>query len=182
MEEEFFEKVSLQQIFAIGLKKHREKLKNEFTEQLKTSEVLDGLIDKVITPEHIDKMFYLLHGKQLMTYITKVKRLIKAPILYFSDDKTDEHLKYNLNNSMNIVNQSGVFTWNASPTKPIEHIAVGESEINANGKTVLFSKCININKKLVGYVRKRITELGITKKYIYPDAWKIAQQAYCKSK
>lgn len=51
-----------------------------------------------------------------------------------------------------------------------------------DNKTVLFSKCININKDLVRHVQKRITKLGINKKYIYPDAWKIAQQAFAKTK
>ncbi len=182
LEEEFFEKASLQQFFDIGLKKQKEKLKNEFTEQVKDSGVFEGLIDKLITPDHIDKMFYQLHGKQLMTYMTKIEKLVKAQMLYFSDDKTDEHLKYNLNTSMNIVNQNGVFTWNASPTKPIEHNPFEKSKTNEGNKTVLFSKCININKELVRHVKKRITKLGINQKYIYPDAWKIAQQAFAKTK
>lgn len=71
--------------------------------------------------------------------------------------------------------------WNASPAMPIEHISINHSENDANEKRVLFSKCNNINKKLVRYAKKRITEIGITKIYIYPDAWKIAQQAYDKS-
>lgn len=114
--------------------------------------------------------------------MTKIEKLVKAPMLYFSDDKTDEHLKYNLNTSMNIVNQNGVFTWNASPTKPIEHIPFEKAKESDDNKTVLFSKCININKDLVRHVQKRITKLGINKKYIYPDAWKIAQQAFAKTK
>lgn len=182
LEEEFFEKASMQQIFDIRLNKQKEKFKNEFTEHVKTSGVFEGLIDKLITPEHIDKMFYLLHGKQLMTYMTKIEKLIKAPMLYFSDEKTDDDLKYNLNTSMNIVNQNGVFTWNSSPTKPIEDIAVEKSKTNETSKTVLFSKCININKELDKHIKKRIKKLGITKKYIYPNAWKIAQQTFVKTK
>ncbi len=182
LEEEFFEKASLQQVFATGLKKQKEKLKNEFIEQVKSSRVFEGFIGKLITPEHIDKMFYQLHGKQLMTYMTKIEKLVKAPMLYFSDDKTDEHLKYNLNTSMNIVNQNGVFTWNASPTKPIEHIPFEKSKASENNKVVLFSKCININKQLVRHVKKRITKLGINQKYIYPDARRIAQHAFAKTK
>lgn len=182
LEEEFFEKASMQKIFDIGLEKQKGKLKNEFVEHVKASGVFEGLIDKVIKPEHIDKMFYILHGKQLMTYMTKIERLVKAPMLYFSDDKTDEHLKYNLNTSMNIVNQKGVFTWNSHPTKPIEHIPFETAKLDGDKKPILFSKCININKELAEYVKKRITKLGVTKKYIYPDAERIAEQAYKKTK
>ncbi|MEJ7682629.1 MAG: hypothetical protein WKG06_33185 [Segetibacter sp.] len=140
MEEEFFEKASMQKIFNIGLKKQKAKLKNEFTEHLKTSGIFEGLIDKLITPQHIDKMFYILYGKQLMTYITKIEKLIKTPILYFSDEKTEDHLKYNLNTSMNIVNQNGVFTWNSNPTKPIEHILFENYKTRENNKIAFFFK------------------------------------------
>ena len=178
LEEHFFEKASMQQIFEVGLKAQKEKLKNEFLENIKTSGVFEGLIDKLITPEHIDKMFYQLHGKQLMTYMTKIERLLKTPMLYFSDDKTENNLKYSLNNSLNIVNQSGVFIWNSDPTKPIEQITFENTKIKDIQNSVLFSKCININKKLVGHIKKRITKKGITKKYIYPNAWDIARQTF----
>lgn len=164
------------------MKRQKDKLRNELDQQVKKNGVFDGFSNKLITPELIDKMFYRLHGKQLMTYITKIEKLIKAPMLYFSDDKTDENLKYNLNTSMNIVNQNGVFTWNASPTKPIEHIPFENSKKNEDGSVLLFSKCININKELANHVKNMITKLGITQEYIYPDAWKIAQQAFEKTK
>jgi FRG domain len=181
LEEKFFERASMQQVFNVGLKDHKEKLKNEFFEAIKTSGVLDGLIDKIITPEHIDKMFYQLHGKQLMTYMTKIERLIKSPMLYFSDEKTDNNLKYCLNNSLNIVNQNGVFVWNSDPTKPIEQITFDNTKTTENRNSALFSKCININKELAGHIKKRITKKGITKKYIYPNAWKIAKLTYGKT-
>jgi len=181
LEEEFFEKKSMQKIFNVGLQKQKENLKKEFTEHLKASGVFEGLIDKLITQEHIDKMFYILHGKQLMTYMTKIEKIIKVPMLYFSDVKTDDNLKYCLNTSMNIVNQNGVFTWNAHPTKPIEHIPFENSQKNESNKAILFSKCININKDLAAHVKKRLTKLGISNKFIYPSAKRIAQQAYKKT-
>lgn len=178
LEEEFFEKTSMQKIFDIGLQKQKEDLKKEFTEQLKRSGVFKGFIDKVITDEHIDKMFFILHGKQLMTYMTKIEKLLKAPMLYFSDVKTDDNLKYCLNTSMNIVNQNGVFTWNAHPTKPIEHITFENSKEKGYNQQVPFSKCININKDLAGHVKKGLNKLGISNKFIYPSAKRISQQAY----
>jgi hypothetical protein len=177
LEEEFFEKASMQQLFDIGLTKQKDKLKNELNEYLKSSGVLEGYIDSAIKPEHLEKIFYHLHGKQLMTYITKIERLIETPMLYFSDDKTDNLLKYNLNTNLNIVNQDGVFTWNSSPTKPIENIALEGGNSNEH-KKILFSKCININKELKPYVKNRIKKLGITKRYIYPDPWIIAKATY----
>ena len=182
LEEDFFERASMQKVFDMGLGEQKNKFKQEFVEQLKSSGVFEGLFEKLITPEHITKMFYMLHGKQLMTYMTKIEKLVKAPMLYFSDEKTDTHLKYNLNTNMNIVNQNGVFTWNANPTKPIEHIPFEKFKENESTKTVLFSKCININKELASHVKKRITKLGITKRYIYPNAWRIAQQAFANTK
>ena len=181
LEEEYLEKTSLQNLFDIGLKHQKEQLRTQFYEDIINIDIPKVVIDKLLTPDKLDTMFYMLHGRQLMTYITKIERLIKTPMLYFSDEKTDSHLKYNINNSMNIVNQKGVFVWNSDPIKPIENIVFDNLNTDNNSKSVLFSKCININKELLNHIKMRIRKKGISKKFIYPNAWEIAKQTFEKT-
>ena len=44
-----------------------------------------------------------------------------------------------------------------------------------------FSQCININKGLGDYVRKKLSSINVTKDFIYPNPYKIAQQAFEKT-
>lgn len=177
LEEEFFEEYSMQKLFKQGLQKQKETFSTNFKEALKKRGFPEELIEKAYSKEELSELFFRIHGKGLMTYMTKVEKLLKAPMAYYSDDKTDLNLKYSLNNNMNIINQQGVFTWNASPTKPIEQIPFERAEQLGRDK-VLFSKCININKELSGHVEMRIAKRGVTKDFIYPDAWKIVKQAF----
>jgi hypothetical protein len=93
------------------------------------------------------------------------------PITYFSDRDTESGIVFSINNSLNIQNQQGVFTWNAHPTKPLE--MVGNEEYSANKEEeekgdYRFCHCYNINKKLEQHIRARLEKDGITKDFIYP--------------
>jgi len=177
LEEEFFEDYSMQKLFKIGLKKQKEDFAIDFKAALKKRGFPEELIEKAYSEEELSELFFRVHGKNLMTYMTKVEKLLKAPMAYYSDDKTHINLRYSLNNNMNIVNQQGVFTWNASPTKPIEQIPFERAEQLGRDK-VLFSKCININKELSSHVEMRIAKRGVTKEFIYPNARSIVRKAF----
>lgn len=181
LEEKYLKKSSLKATTYLGLKKHQAKFKREFFENLKSKGVPDKAIKETYTNKMIEKMFIAMHGKGAINFISKIERLLDSPILYFSDDKADTQIQYGLNNSLNIVNQDGVFTWNAHPTKPLEHIANTQYKSDEDDTTYRFSKCININKRLGPYVKAKLEALGITKDFIYPDPYYIAKAAFEKT-
>jgi len=109
----------------------------------------------------------------MIAYMLKIERMINFPVTYFADGKPD-NIIFSLNNSINIQNQSGVFTWNADPTKPFEMV-VTEQKIEANkennadtdNKQYVLCECFNINKKLADHIRKILEQDRITKEFIY---------------
>ncbi|TRZ54170.1 hypothetical protein D4S03_00540, partial [bacterium] len=85
-------------------------------------------------------------------------------------------------NNLNIVNQQGIFTWNADPAKPLEQ--VGNEEFlkeNPEEKGYRFCSCYNIKKSLEPVVRKAIEEFGINQEFIYPDPAKISKEIAIKT-
>lgn len=86
---------------------------------------------------------------------------------------------YKIINSVNIINQEGLFLFNNHPYFPFEK-AYKEFVLNLTvekGKTKLdelkihpmASACFNIHKSLVPAIKEKLKELGINKTYIYPD-------------
>lgn len=128
-----------------------------------------------------------INGSGLISHMTKIEHLINFSIAYFSDQDKDTGIIFSLNNSKNILNQAGVFTWNADPSKPIELVGdeqykEGKSEEDANNYS--FCSCFNIHKSLEGHIRKRLEADGITKEFIYPtpdlSTWEVFEK--CKTK
>jgi hypothetical protein len=128
-----------------------------------------------------------LNGSGLISHMTKIENLINFPIGYFSDRDQDSGILFSLNNSKNILNQQGVFTWNADPNKPVE--LVGDEQFKEGKKEdevrdYSFCSCFNIHKKLESHIRKRLKDDGITKEFIYPtrdiNTWETFEM--CKKK
>lgn len=124
-------------------------------------------------------------GSGLISRMVDLELLMKSSIGYFSDKDIDSGIIFSLNNSKNILNQAGVFTWNPDPNKPLEMI--GEEEYLTNekeNKSYKFCRCFNINKKLLNYIRQRLEADGITKEFIYPtpeiSTWEVFGK--CKNK
>ena len=112
-----------------------------------------------------------LFGSGFISHMTKISNLIHFPIGYFSDKDIDSGIIFSLNNSKNILNQAGVFTWNSDPSKPIEMVgdeSYKEGRSEEDARNYSFCNCFNINKSLAVYIRQRLESDGITKEYIYP--------------
>lgn len=126
-----------------------------------------------------------LTGSGLISHMTKIETIINVPIGYFSDNDSSNDILFSLNNSQNILNQAGVFTWNADPTKPLE--IVGD-ELYREGKNedeeinYRFCTCFNINKKLELHIRERLEKDGITRDFIYPTPDISTWDTYMQSK
>jgi hypothetical protein len=127
-----------------------------------------------------------LNGSGLISHMTKIENLINFPIGYFSDRDKNTGILFSLNNSKNILNQQGVFTWNADPGKPIELVGdeqFREGKTEEEAENYSFCSCFNIHKKLEPHIRKRLLEDGITKEFIYPtidiNTWEIYEK--CKN-
>jgi len=115
-----------------------------------------------------------IKGSGMISYMITIEHMINFPATYFSDGKQDD-ISFSLNNSINIQNQAGAFTWNADASKPFE-IVVNEQNNEANKEKNLekgpqqyvFCECFNINKNLAGYIAKKLEDDGITRELIYP--------------
>ena len=87
---------------------------------------------------------------------------------------------YKIINSVNIINQQGLFLYNNHPWYPLErtykdYIIEVKDKMGAQkfDKAMLhdtISGCYNIHKSLIPAIKKRLNEMGINKSYIYPDS------------
>lgn len=127
-------------------------------------------------------------GSGLVKFVTEIKHMVKIPLSFFSDKDAESGFIFSLNNSKNIQNQVGVFTWNADPIKPLE-IVGNEQYLEAKEENepeeYRFCCCFNINKKLADHIRKRLEDDGITRDYIYPtpeiNTWDIYEKSRTKN-
>lgn len=117
-----------------------------------------------------------IKGSGLIKHMLKIEHMINFPATYFGDGKPDD-ITFSLNNSKNIQNQAGVFTWNADPTKPFEMVvseqineASKEEYINPGSSQHVLCECFNINKNLVDYIKQILENDGITRDFIYPTS------------
>ncbi len=123
-----------------------------------------------------------VRGTGMVAHMVEMKQLINIPIGYFSDRDEAEGLYFFLDNSKNILNQEGVFTWNASPSRPLEQMGNEQiQEEEGEDTDYRFSQCYNIHKRLEEHVRGRIEEEGITKDFIYPEQTDVAWDTFEKS-
>lgn len=123
-----------------------------------------------------------IKGSGMIAYMLKIEHMINFPATYFGDGKPDDII-FSLNNSVNIQNQAGVFTWNADPAKPFEMVVSEQNKIANNSteeKEYVLCECFNINKKLADHIKKRLEEDGITKELIYPisdlNTWNVYEK------
>lgn len=110
-------------------------------------------------------------GSGMIKHMTAIERMVTFPITYFSDRDRDSGIIFSLNNSQNILNQAGVFTWNAEPFKPLEMVGneqYGAGKSDKEKGDYRFCQCFNINKCLADHIRQRLEADGITKEFIYP--------------
>jgi len=113
------------------------------------------------------------------------KNLKKEDISYNSIDLNnmsiilpDEEL-YQIMNSVNIINQEGLFFYNNHPWYPLEktykdHINFlikekGRKKFDEMLAHETFSGCLNIHKSLVPVIKEKLNEMGINKDYVYPS-------------
>jgi hypothetical protein len=177
IDEKALVKGALDDVIVQSLASGRAKFKEGLLKEIATKFTKEQ-IDSYWPDSRIDWFFLKTHGPGLITHLTKISNLTDADLLFFSDFKAESQLKYSLNNSMNIVNQKGAFTWNANPTLPLEHVANEIVKVSDPSMSYRFCNCININKNLAPYVREKLQSLGVTKDYIYPDPQKIARNAF----
>lgn len=147
---------------------------------------------KLEMEEHFKGRSYLdrerVFGSGLVKFITEIKHMVNIPISFFSDKDAESGFVFSLNNSQNIQNQVGVFTWNADPIKPLE-IVGNEQYLEAKSENesedYRFSSCFNINKKLAIHILKRLEDDGITREFIYPtpeiNTWEIFEKSRIKA-
>jgi hypothetical protein len=124
-------------------------------------------------------------GSGLISRMVDLELLMKSSIGYFSDKDLDSGIIFSLNNSKNILNQAGVFTWNPDPYKPLEMI--GEEEHISDGKenkNYKFCRCFNINKKLLNHIKQKLKADGITEEFVYPtpeiSTWDVFEKCIVK--
>ncbi|MDN6343084.1 MAG: FRG domain-containing protein [Lactococcus lactis] len=187
IEEEYFEGGSLRKIMSDGLD---ELDSRELARMIEIISNGDEEKKKEMTEHFAGRKVFdreKLNGSGLISHMTKIEHLINFPIGYFSDRDKDSGILFSLNNSKNILNQQGGFTWNADPSKPIELVGdeqFKEGTTEEEAKEYSFCSCFNIHKSLESHIRKRLEADGITKDFIYPtpdiNSWEIFEK--CKKR
>ncbi|MBO0360717.1 FRG domain-containing protein [Hymenobacter sp. BT186] len=107
-------------------------------------------------------------GGGLTNYFCRIEHLKPIPNTYFSD-RGDDFVRMGLENNANVINQQGVFTWNSSPTEPMEYIVHQQVLKDNPDANHCYSYCFNIHKSLLPHLRQRLPELGITDAFIFPE-------------
>jgi len=93
---------------------------------------------------------------------------------------------YKIVNSLNIVNQEGLFFYNNHPWYPIErtyieYITYMKEELGDKKfeEVMLLNEmcgCFNIHKSLAPLIREKLNNMGITRDYIYPSIEKFKEE------
>lgn len=169
LEETFFEKGGMRNIIYETIEDLQEHaLKILIKREAKDEETLIGMEEHFKGRKAID--IKRIKGSGMIAHMLKIKHMINIPATYFADRKPDD-IVFSLNNSINIQNQAGVFTWNAEPSKPFELVVSEQNKLvekaEKEGEYVL-CECFNINKKLSEHIKMQLEEDNITKELIYP--------------
>ncbi|MDB5228279.1 MAG: hypothetical protein JWN78_2472 [Bacteroidota bacterium] len=184
IEEKFVKDASLRGIIEDGLTKMEhpmlvrmiakitddEKIRKEMEEHFKGRKVFDK--NKIL-------------GSGIIYHMTKIEHLMSFPIGYFSDRDVESEILFSLNNSKNILNQEGVFLWNANPSMPLEMVADEEYKSDKPEEkeyNYRFCKCFNIHKKLAEHIRLRLMQIGITDEFVYPSQNNLAIEVFNQAK
>ncbi|UYZ61280.1 FRG domain-containing protein [Hymenobacter latericus] len=108
------------------------------------------------------------HVAGLTNHMCQIDLLSRIPAFYFSD-REEEYVPIGLQNSPNVTNQQGVFTWNNSAANPMEH-TVREMMLAEKPDTIhYYTKCLNINKALIPHIFDHLAHEGITPDFIFPE-------------
>lgn len=182
LEEEHLKDSSLKDIVKIGLTDNQREIKpkviQNIYEEFRLNGFTDDQIQQACTDEFVNHVALTHYGSDVLNFLTRIEHIIKSPILYFSDSKANKYLQYCLQNNMNIVNQEGVFTWNADPITPLEQIANEQYQTDDDSVNYKFSKCININKSLIPYIQEKLNSCGIVESFIFPNPEDISKSAF----
>ncbi len=177
IEEEKLISTSLVSVVEKGIFEMQQYVKKDVIRNGENEGIHETEMNKFFSNERLELATKMLHQNSLIEHITKIERLMTFPLTYFSDINEETDIQFSLNNSMNIINQQGVFIWNSDPFKPIEQ--VGNEQYGEKGDVIYrFSKCYNINKKLANYIREKIKKEGIDENYIYPNPKLIAKKSF----
>ena len=181
IEEKDLNSTSLVNVVEMGISEMQKHVRNNVIKNGESEGISKIEMDKFFSEERLKLATKMIHQNSLIEHLTKTERMMEFPLTYFSDINEENDVQFSLNNSMNIVNQQGVFVWNSHPYKPIE--LVGNEQYNKNKNAIYrFSKCYNINKNLAPYIIEKISKLGIIKDYIYPDPNLIASNCFKETK
>ena len=113
------------------------------------------------------------------------ENLKKEDISYETIDANDMSIilpddeLYKIINSVNIINQEGLFFYNNHPCYPLERTykefadfikeEKGQARFEELNMHDTLSACFNIHKSLIPAIREKLDDLGINKNYIYPE-------------
>ncbi|WP_055437640.1 FRG domain-containing protein [Lacinutrix algicola] len=181
IEEKDLISTSLVSLVEKGISEMEKHVKDNVIQNGQSEGIEQTEMEKFFGRDRLKMATKMLHQNSLIKFVTKIERLITFPLTYFSDINEENDIQFSLNNSMNIINQEGVFIWNSNPFKPIEQVG-NEQFGNKEDVIYRFSKCYNINKKLTDYVKDKIRKEGINSEFIYPDPNLIAKNSFEETK
>ena len=185
IEEKYFAGANLKNIIEEGLAQSEQSMLLKLIGKISKNEETKKKMEEHFAGRKLFDMTGI-SGSGLISHMTKIEILMTFRLGYFSDKDAESGIMFSLNNSKNILNQEGVFIWNADPSKPVEIVGDEEFYIDKQEedgeKIYRFCSCYNIHKELSNYVRNRLNADGIIREFIYPTPEHNTSDVYEKSK
>lgn len=192
IEDSGFADADLQQFFQESIEAALPELMERAIAWARENGIEEELIGKARTGDFFRQYTLRTMGPMMVRDMASIANLMKladrAPLNFFADRDDFPWLSFSMNNSLNIKNQQGVFLWNHHEALPTEQVGRELHIANNDGdQGYKFCRCFNINKKLEGYIRRKLDEAGVTKAFIYPDhapmefgmdPWAFAKEVY----
>lgn len=165
-------KSDIQELFSpIGEKSH---LNDSVIDKINQA-IHDSLGDQMLglVNEELKKRRRIRYFDRRIHKLFDVDMLASRNITFVSDRDNNPELSMRLLNSLNIVSQDGAFFFNPHPFAPLEWVL--EKCVKPNCPDNEYDNCysINIHIDLLPVLHGRITELGYSRRTIYPDPYEI---------
>jgi hypothetical protein len=117
---------------------------------------------------------------QIMEF-SKITNMMNLPTSYLSERHDEFPLPNYLQNSLHIMSQEGVFTWNNDAFLPFEAAVKRDNSKSKDHVNNKIAGCVNINKNLKEYIIKKLKQSSLNKNTIYPNPKYLAKKVFKNS-
>lgn len=176
LDQKYFDDISINRDVYRSIDNNMEFLKTTFASKLKSFNIDIRKIkidDKTIKELALNNVT----PNQNMEF-SKIENMMRLPTSYLSEIHADYPLPNYLQNSLHIMSQEGVFTWNNDAFLPFEAAVKRDNLKSKDHEGNMIAGCVNINKSLKEYILNKLKVSGINKNTIYPSPKYLAKKVF----